>query len=262
MNDSTKATLQATVVATLVAALVAMGVTALSPKQAAQQQVAAAAPNVVVQPLVVMSPGSAPQAAAVANQETKLGGTYHNSAEDFGAGITVNGVEVISSTGTWEGPISTNATTTLGGQVLTTSVPTDQVLSFTGTTATQKLCSIQNNTGADRVFGNANIIYATSTVTGGTYRFTISQSATAGATGTTSYFDNTIAVPTNGLKAVTATSTLTGAFTSTSTSIGPLLDGNASAQPQKVVWVAGNYINFLIASPTSTITGSCRATSY
>lgn len=133
------------------------------------------------------------------------------------------------------------------GNVTSTSIPTSKVSSYTGSASSQAFCSILNTTGADRVLAFADLVYATNTATGGgTQRFTISQSSTASATGTGSqlYFDGYVSVPTNGINNLVPTSTLSG------------------TSGVRDIWKSGNYINFLQASPTSTLSGSCRVVSF
>lgn len=141
----------------------------------------------------------------------------------------------------------TTAGLEITGNVTSTSVATSKVTSFTGSASSQTLCAIRNTSGADRVLVGADLVYATSSVTGGTYdSLTISQSSTASATGTSPdlYYSNTISVPTNGINNLTSTSTLYGT-------------GGARA-----IWKSNNYMNFLIGSPTSTLSGNCRVLSY
>lgn len=133
------------------------------------------------------------------------------------------------------------------GNVTSTSLPTEKTVSYTASVSSQTFCSIRNTTGADRVLAFADLIYATSSATGGaTQRFTVSQSSTASATGTGSqlYFDGFVTVPTNGVNNLVPTSTLSG------------------TNGARDIWTAGSYINFLQASPTSTLRGSCRVVSF
>lgn len=197
-------------------------------------------PNVVVQPLVVLPSSSESSKSFDGLSEGEvLGGRIHNIQESFDEGIAVDGTEVISGTGY----VAASNGMTISGNVTTTSLVTDKVQTFTSSASSQSLCSIQNTTGSDRVLGVPTIVYATSSVTGGTYRFTISQSATANATGTGAnlYFDAGFSVPTDGLNNLTTTSTLTSTGS---------------------IWRSGNYVNFLVASPTSTFSGNCRLPSY
>jgi hypothetical protein len=166
-------------------------------------------------------------------QDVVLGGSIHNIQESFDEGIAVDGTEVISGTGGF----------TISGNVTTTSLVTEKKTAFTSTASSQTLCAIQNTTGADRVLLSADLMYATSSATSGTFYPTVSQSGTISATGTGSnlyYENNLVAIPTNGISNVLTTSTLTSV---------------------RSVWKAGNFINFLVAVPTSTLTGSCRVTS-
>lgn len=133
------------------------------------------------------------------------------------------------------------------GNVTSTSLPTEKVVSYTSSGSSQTFCSIRNTTGADRVLAFADLVYATSSATGGaTQRFTVSQSSTASATGTGSqlYFDGFVSIPTNGVNNLVPTSTLSG------------------TNGARDIWTAGNYINFLQASPTSTLRGNCRVVSF
>lgn len=136
---------------------------------------------------------------------------------------------------------------TLTGNVTSTSVPTTKTSSYTASASSQSLCAIRNTTGADRVLDNVTLTFATTTVTGGFYRFTISQASTAATTGTTLgtdlYNDIVYAVPTDGIRNLTATSTLMG------------------STGAKVIWRSGNFLNFMVASPTSTFSGTCKAVS-
>jgi len=131
------------------------------------------------------------------------------------------------------------------GNVTSTSLVTSKRIAFTSSASSQTLCSIRNTTGADRVLAFADLIYATTTATGGSYRLTVSQSATASATGTGAqlYFDGFVSAPTNGINNLVPTSTLSG------------------TNGVRDIWKAGNYINYLIASPTTTLAGTCLSAS-
>lgn len=165
--------------------------------------------------------------------------TTYWTAGNFSGDLTVSGTSTFSGSASFAGLSVT-------GNVTTTSLVTDIVSSFTSVTTSQTLCSIRNTSGANRVLLRADFLYTTSTVTGGTNGFTISQSGTASATGTGSnvYFNNSaVTVPTDGLAAINGTSTLIG----------------TGAVP--TIWYAGNYINYLQMRPTSTLTGTCRVVS-
>lgn len=142
---------------------------------------------------------------------------------------------------------ATVAGLTVTGNVTSTSMPTTKTTSYTASASSQSLCAIRNTTGADRVLDNVTLTFSTTTVTGGFYRFTISQATTAATTGTTLgtdlYNDIVYAVPTDGIRNLTATSTLMG------------------STGAKVIWRSGNFINFMVASPTSTFSGTCKAVS-
>lgn len=142
---------------------------------------------------------------------------------------------------------ATVAGLTVTGNVTSTSMPTTKTTSYTASASSQSLCAIRNTTGADRVLDSVVLTFATTTVTNGFYRFTISQATTAATTGTTLgtdlYNDIVYAVPTNGILNLTATSTLMG------------------TSGAKVIWRSGNFLNFMVASPTSTLSGTCKAVS-
>jgi hypothetical protein len=167
--------------------------------------------------------------------------TYWTSG-DFSDDLNVQDTLTVAGNTTFTGGLS------ISGNVTSTSVVKDSVSSFTSSASSQTLCSLRNTTGADRVLDDVTLVYATSSVTGGTYRFTISTAAAAATTGTTLGTDllNDIAyaAPTNGINNLTATSTLMG------------------TTGAKIIWRSGYYLNYMIASPTSTLTGSCRATSF
>ena len=132
--------------------------------------------------------------------------------------------------------------------VSSTAVVRESYATYSSAASSQTLCALQNSGSLDRVLTGVTLVYATDTATGGgSQRFTVSLSATTGATGTGSYllFDSSdIAVPTNGINNITTTSTLMG------TGGAPIL------------WTKNTYLNFLIASPTTTFAGDCRASYY
>lgn len=167
--------------------------------------------------------------------------TTNWTAGNFSSDLSVGGILSVSGTTIFGGGL------TVAGNVTTTALETDRVVTLSSSASSQTLCAIQNNTGADRVLDNTTLVYATSTATGGTYRIMISQSATAGATGTTVYFDHQPSAPTNGTNNLTTTSTLIGV---------------GSSDALKDIWKSGNYINFMVASPTTTLSGTCRVISY
>lgn len=239
MNDSTKTTVFLGVAAVSIAAILGLTFVKVSEKVVAPvapvAPVLASQPNVVVQPLVVM-----PQADGSAPSSEVLGGLIHNVQESFDSGIAVDGTEVISGTGA----LTISSGASISGNVTTTSLVTDIVTAFSSSATSQVFCSIRNTTGVDRVLSDASLIYATDTNTGGgAQNFTISQSASAATgTGADLYLNQAFDVPTNGTNNLTTTSTLL-----------------TTAQ---AIWKAGNYVNFLTASPTSTLAGKCRITSY
>lgn len=138
---------------------------------------------------------------------------------------------------------------TVGGDLITayastTSLVREAYASYTSVASSQTLCSIQNTGSVNRVLDFVSLVYATNTATGGgAQQFTISLSATQGATGTGSslLLDSALAVPTNGIQNITTTSTIMGATT------------------DAILWTKNTWLNFLIASPTTTFTGDCRA---
>lgn len=172
--------------------------------------------------------------------------TYWTSG-DFSDDLNVQDTIAVGGNATFAGGV------TITGNVTSTSIPKANATSFTSSASSQSLCSIRNTTGADRVLDNVTIVYATSSATGGIYRFTISQASTAATTGTALgtdlFLDRFFDAPTDGLNNLTSTSTLM---------VGTGSGSNAS----KVIWRSGYYLNYLIASPTSTLRGSCRATSF
>lgn len=152
------------------------------------------------------------------------------------------------------GTYTQTGTSTFGGYVSSTAVVREAYGAYTGSASSQTLCAIRNTGATNRVLDAATLVYATSTATGGVNRFTISLSATQGATGTGAnlLFDSAFESPTNGIENITTTSTLRSASTST----GALVDGIP------VLWQKGVWLNFLIASPTTTVKGDCRAMYY
>lgn len=210
------------------------------PAQLFEQRAAAQSP-VTCAPSLSCPSQAAPNVVIPSSQGDQLiGGLVHNIQETFDEGIAVDGTEVISGTG----QIKPLAGLDITGNVTSTDLITTDRQSFTSVSTSQSLCSFRNNTGSDRLLAGAFPVvgYVTTTVTGGTFRVTISQSSTANATGTGSqlYYDNVITVPTNGVRNVSNTSTLSSVAD---------------------VWKAGNYLNVLIASPTSTLSGFCTAPS-
>jgi len=108
---------------------------------------------------------------------------------------------------------------------------------FTSSASSQALCSIQNTSGYTRTLDSVDLLYATSTLTSGSVRLHVSVANTGATTGTPLLYDNTVSVPVS--PAITTTSTLFTAKTAVSN---------------------GQYVNFMIASPTSTLSGRCQAT--
>ncbi len=243
MNEETKQNLM--VASVVVSAVALVGLAGLQVRNvfnpAPQTQ-----PQVVQQPQIVVPPPNVyvdvkeSPISVDPKSDRLLGGLIHNIQESFDEGIAVDGTEVISGTG----KISVLAGLDITGNVTTTGLLTSSAEDFTSVTTTQTLCSIRNTTGADRVLAGAfpTLEFSTSSNTGGTYHLTISQSASAGATGTGSdlYYENQLSAPTDGVANLTATSTVSDT-------------GD--------IWYAGNYINFLIGSPTTTLTGTCRVPS-
>lgn len=129
----------------------------------------------------------------------------------------------------------------VAGTVSSTSLEKTVTQPYTASASSQAFCSVQNTTGRDAILDSVSLVYATSTATGGLYRFTISNTSAAATTGTGAalLYDNSFAPPTNGIKNITTTSTLEGT--------GGL----------KQLWYSGQYVNFLVASPTTTAAGFC-----
>ena len=241
MNYLKKYGLAALALAVVIGGLVRYGAVASSvPESAAAVHIQ----NVQSMNLVVRGQGSL-GAGVSGPQDELLGGLVHNTQETFDAGIAVNGTEYVSSRGKLTIPAAGGAS--IAGYVTTTSLVTDQVTSYTSSASSQTLCSLLNSSGADRVLDQVVLTFATSTATGGSYRFTVSQASAVATTGTTLgtdlYNDIVYAAPTDGLVNLTATSTLMG------------------STGAKVIWRSGRFINFMIASPTTTLSGTCRATS-
>lgn len=133
------------------------------------------------------------------------------------------------------------ATSTINGFAITDSLTKATSTAYISGASSQTLCAIQNKSSETRTILGVSLGYATNTRTGGaTNNLTISLSATQGATGTGTdvLFNAFNAVPTDGLQAITTTS---------------------SPQTAYVRWLPNWYLNFLIDSPTSTYTGNCRA---
>lgn len=143
------------------------------------------------------------------------------------------------------GDLAVTGTSTVAGYTSSTSIVREAYAGYTGSASSQTLCAIRNTGSQDRILTEAMTGYATNTATGGgVQRLTISLSTTQGATGTGSnlLFDSSdLAVPTNGLLNFTTTSTLQG------------------TGAVRAIWRKGSWLNFLIASPTSTFSGDCRA---
>lgn len=129
---------------------------------------------------------------------------------------------------------------TLRGDLVSTSTPQLKSQAFTSSGSSQSLCSIQLTEAATIL--DVGLEFATDTATGGINWFTVSQSTTANATGTGAnlYADTQLESPTNGLTNLLTTSTFRGSSAVYDT------------------WDANSYVNFLIASPTSTLTGKCQ----
>lgn len=238
MNDSTKGILGGSAAVVVVALLFTLAILYRPVTQAPvvfpQVATQSGQSGVVVQPLVVMPSQQPSEQSGQMPKESFLGGLVHNTQEIFSAGLLISGGNGVSST---------NAV--LNGNVTSTAVPTTKTVAVSASASSQVLCSARNTTGQDRVLSAADLIYATSSVTGGNYRITLSQSATLGATGTASnlFYDETFAAPTNGINSVTPTSTL---------------NGTTSTNATKVVWYTGNYVQAMIASPTTTLQGFCK----
>ena len=150
--------------------------------------------------------------------------------------------------------LTVNGTTTFNGAISGGAVQTVATDDFTSSGSSQTLCSVRNDSGADRILSDVSLLFTTSTVTSGSFGLTISQSSTAAATGTGSniYFQHSaVSIPTTGLYTSNATSSIAGYG-----------DGASSVGPVKAIWRAGSYINFLLYAPTSTLTGTCRVPSY
>lgn len=130
---------------------------------------------------------------------------------------------------------------TFGGTALFTAQNAGVVQSvsqaFTSSASSQALCSIQNTSGFTRTLDSVDLLYTTSTVTSGSVRLHVSVASAAATTGTPLLYDNTVSVP--GAATITTTSTLFSA---------------------KSAVANGRYVNFMIASPTSTLSGRCQAT--
>ncbi len=174
-----------------------------------------------------------------------LGGLIHNIQESFDAGIAVKGTQIISAS---RAVSSTNLT------VGSYNTPLNLRKTITSSASSQTLCSFENDTGRDLVLSNVGVIYATNTATGGLWRVSISQSSTASATGTGSniYYDEAFSVPTNGLTNLNTTSTLLG-YSGT---------GGTNVTSTQALFRSGYYLNYLIATPTSTGNFTCSALVY
>lgn len=150
-------------------------------------------------------------------------------------------------------PAKFTGTVELAGSVSSTAVVKEAYSSYAASSASsQVLCSIPNTGVVPRVLKDVFLTYATNTATGGNYAFTVSLSSAANTTGTGSnlLYYNTLAAPTNGIRNVTVSSTLSGFTTSTP---------GAATAPAPALWFPGTYLNFMIASPTTTLGGDCRA---
>lgn len=101
MNDTTKSSVLMVSASLCAIALIGMFANQLLAKPTGApsltQQSSSQAPNVVVQPLVVL-----PSSASPAGSEQALGGLIHNTQESFDGGISVNGTEVITSAGAFK----------------------------------------------------------------------------------------------------------------------------------------------------------------
>lgn len=132
-------------------------------------------------------------------------------------------------------------TSTITGYVSSTSVVREAYSVYTSSASSQTLCALRNTGDLDRILTGVTLGYNTTSRTASTGQyFTISLSSTQGATGTGSnlLYDNQPLSLQNTVRQFTSTSTL-----STATA----------------VWRKGDFLNFLIASPTSTLEGNCRA---
>lgn len=147
--------------------------------------------------------------------------------------------------GRFTGELIVTGTSTLNTYVSSTQVALATGDGYVSSASSQTLCAIRNTGSQDRILTDVMLGYSTNTATGGgSQRFTISLSTTQGATGTGSnlLFDAAnVTVPTDGLLSFTTTSTLQG------------------TGAVRVIWRKGDWLNYLIASPTSTFSGDCRA---
>lgn len=188
-------------------------------------------------PINISSP-STPSSAPITPNETKFGSsadvTTNWTAGAFSADLTVGGI------------FTNSGTSTISGAVSSTAVTGEAYGAYASVASSQSLCTIRNTGSNDRVLMNVTLGFATTSITGTTAQnFTISLSSTQGATGTGSdLFVNNGAnytLPSDGTMTFITTSTLAGT-------------GGATR-----VWRKGDWLNFLIGSPTTTLKGDCRA---
>jgi hypothetical protein len=99
MNDSTKSGLISGGMSLLGTLVLGLCVMASRPMTQVQPTVVAPQPaSVIVQPVAM--PQQQQQAEPTGQEDPQLGGRVHNIQEDFGEGISVDGVEVITGSGT------------------------------------------------------------------------------------------------------------------------------------------------------------------
>lgn len=163
------------------------------------------------------------------------------SSEKFGAYAPVPSETSNFTSVTVSDDLTVGDAMSVAGTVSSTGLEKNFYSTFASSASSQTLCSFQNTTGRNVVIDSVSLVYATSSATGGSYRPTISISTAANTTGTTLLYDNTFAAPTNGIQNVTATSSLEGT--------GGLKSLIPSTQ----------FVNFMIASPTTTLAGYCAA---
>lgn len=216
------------------------GALALTGKSQVSVSVAPQGSPVTVSPSLSTSPQGTPVVVTGnQSQSTPVESSFGSSAEK-----TTNW-----TAGSFSEDLGVFGTSTFWGYVSSTNVTGEAYKAYRSSGSSQTLCSILNSGNLPRVLNGVTLMYATSSRTyggGASVPFSISLSATAGATGTGSnlLFYASTTIPTNGTNNITTTSTLSG------TGGAPIL------------WNVGTYLNFLTGTPTSTLVGDCRATYY